>query len=345
MQNDLFGLTVNVTSECFSSIYGSGASAYWDARGTIEAARPLGVVATEMPPATLHLLKMYAEQGGRVFIDSGAFTSFKRNVETDFEAILAVYDEVLDGLTAYGRQNIAIVMPDVIGNQSASLALLNLYRARIEGYIASGADVIIALHQGELPVQVVTELMVAMFGLNFRLGIPSNAAALADSDLARIKHWRFHILGKATLDAKLRRRAYTLLESNPGADLTCDANLIRTKLGEVSKTHKELIAECDNPFDEVFDDTELIYEVLHGSSWMKRSDVAQIASLYGKGDAVTIQRWVAAHRAGGLNALIEEVDPDGMLLYQMMPSMFDGAAKAMLSARLRGKAVASVLAA
>ena len=345
MANDLFGLAVEITPASFSATYCSGGSAFYDAKGTLEAGRQLGVVADEMPLATRHLIRNYAEQGGRTFIDSGAFGAFKRNIPADFESILAIYDEILAGLSYSARQNIAIVMPDVIGDQTASLGLLQQYRKRIEGYIASGADVIIPVHKGAIPVHQIAMVMTSMFGTNFRLGIPSNAAALADDELAQFKHGKFHILGKATIDAKLRRRAYTLLESNPGADLTCDANLIRTHMGEVTKLHQALIGECNNPFDEVFDDTELIYEVINTKCWLKKSEIAMLASIYGQSDRVSVERWVKAHRETGLEDLIEDVDPDGCILFMYLRSIFNDSAKAMLSARLRSKAVAGVLAA
>ena len=229
--------------------------------------------------------------------------------------------------------------------RDASIALCQQYRERIVSFIATGADVIIPIHKGRLPVHEVGELLISMFGPEIRFGIPSNAAALSDQELAKVRHSRFHILGKATLDAKLRRRAYTILEGNPGADLSCDANLIRSRLVDVSQVHKALIGAVDDPFAEVFDDTELIYEVIHGTAWMKKAQIAFIAGLYGISDSVTIQRWVKAHKDVGLEALIEEEDPEGAILYQILPLMFDETAKLSLSAQCRAKAVAQVLAA
>ena len=84
MTQDLFGLAVEVTEDCFSAVYGSGVSAYWDARGTMEAGRYLGVVATDVPDATIVLLRSYAEKGGKSFVDSGAFGAFKRGGMVDF---------------------------------------------------------------------------------------------------------------------------------------------------------------------------------------------------------------------------------------------------------------------
>ena len=343
---DLFGLVVEVDDRCFSAIYGSGASSYWDAHGTMEAGKPVGVVAVDLPETTFRLLRQYAEQGGKVFVDSGAFGAFKKGVPVDFDQVLAIYDALLQGLTPAARRNFAVVMPDVIGEQVATMQLLMQYRDRILGFVAQGADVIISLQRGPRPVHDAAEdILVAIGTADVRFVIPSNAAALSDAELAKVRHHRFHILGKGTLDAKLRRRAYTLLEANPRADLTCDANFIRSRLDKVCKEHQSLLQEEGDPFSAVYDDTELLYAVLHDREWLYRSEIAQIAGLYGEADLVSIQRWLKAHRTEGLFDLVESRDPDCNYLWYMLPGLFSHSAKKLLSARLRSKAVAMALAA
>lgn len=343
--DDLFGFALEVKESSFSEVFVSGGNAYWDARGILEAGRSLGVVANEMPPATMQLVKSYVSQGGACFCDSGAFGAFKRQSVVDFDEILSIYEFLLDGIPEDKCKHLFLVMPDALGDQDASLALLDRYRSRIDGFIAKGADCIIPIHRGRLPVHEVGNVLVAMFGPKVRFGLPSAAVALSDEELARFRHDRFHILGKATMDAKLRRRAYTLLAANPGANISCDANLIRTRMGEVTKEHRNLIANSGEAFGQVFDDTELVFEVIHGRRWMKRSEIARLATMYGQGDSVSVQRWVNAHRDDGLESLIEEFDPEGAMLYQLLPMMFDDTARAALSARLRSQAVATVLAA
>jgi len=343
--DDLFGFAVEVEEASFSHIFVSGASSYWDARACSESGRSMGVVAKEMPPATMQLLKTYVANGGGAFCDSGAFGAFKQNSYIDFDEILSIYDFLIDGIPKDKCKHLYLVMPDALGDQKKTFELLDKYHSRIVEYIAKGVDCIFPIHRGSLPVHEVGEVLVAKFGSHIRFGLPSAAVALSDAELAKFRHGRFHILGKGTMDAKLRRRAYTLLEANPGADLTADANLIRTRMGEVVKEHRRLIAQTGDPFNQVFDDTELVFEVMNTCGWMKRSEIARLATMYGQGDSISVQRWVNAHRECGLEALIEDVDPEGTMLYQWLPMMFDESARKALSARLRCQAVAKVLAA
>lgn len=344
--SDLFGFDASsITGEVFSATYCSGVSAYWDCRGAMESGCSVGVVATDTPLRTIELLQSYANSDGRVFIDSGAFNAFKKHGSVNFENVFAAYDAVLEKVKAGKQRNIALVMPDVIGNQTGTMLLLDQHRNRILDYLAQGADVIIPLQRGELPVYQVAQDVLSMFGTQVRLGIPSNAAALSDEELAKIRHNKFHILGKASMDTKLRRRVYTLQEGNPNADLTCDANLLRSRMDKLSDTHRELIAEEQDPFGSVFDDTELIWSILNEKNWLKRSEIGCISSLYGAADQLGTQRFVKAHKEGTLSDLIEAYDPECHFLYSCLPSLFGESARKMLSARLRGRAVAKVLAA
>ncbi len=128
MGEDLFGLSVDVNADCFSAVFASGASCYWDARGTIEAGKSVGVVAGDMPPSTIQLVRTYASSGGKVFVDSGAFSAFKKGETVDFEAVFSVYDQLLNGLPLSALQSMHLVMPDVVGDQAATTALLGRYR-------------------------------------------------------------------------------------------------------------------------------------------------------------------------------------------------------------------------
>lgn len=343
-QPDLFGLAVEVTRDCFSTIFASGCSAYWDAHGCIQAGQSVGVVAGELPHTTVSLLRDYVRGGGKVFVDTGMFSSFTKGKKVDFQMVFLMYDRLLSNLPMQAKSRFSLVMPDEVGNQSATLDLLASYKSRILGYIDTGADVIVPVQRGILPVSTMAESIFAMLGTrSVRLGLPSNAAALSDEELSRIRHDRFHVLGKATLDAKLKRRAYTLLETNPGASISCDANLMRSKLHLISHNHKQLIAAVD-VLDEL-DDTELLYEILHGTNWMSRSQVGRIAGLYGITSTKQVNEWCDVHRLEGLNALIEEVDAEAIYLYQAMAGIFEPEARKQLSARLRSKAVCMALAA
>lgn len=345
MQADLFSRP-EITEASFAAVYCSGAGAYWDALGVMNAGKGVGVVAGCFPARTAQVLRRYAESGGQVMVDSGAFQAWTTGEAIDFPGVIAEYERLLQGLPRSAIENFALVMPDVIGDQEATRRLLVAYKAVICSFIDRGADVIVSLQRGSQPVHVEARTILALIGRSkVRFGIPSNAAALGDSEIARIRHDRFHILGKATLDSRLKRRAFVLLEANPSASITCDANLIRSRLDSITDHHRTLIAATDNSVRAVMDDTELVYSVFHDRAWMTRSEVAATAKLFGIVDESQVSSWLKIHRECGLAPILDEFDPDGTVIYSMLDSLFSESARRAVSARLRSEAVEYAIAA
>ncbi len=351
----LFALKDTISPERFSANFHSGGSAYFDALGLTMAGKDVGVVADLVRPRVMHLLKSYLSRGGKCFVDSGAYGRFAKWKEgkadtplADFQKVFAVYDELVDGTPAAYRHNLHLVMPDVLAHPEWSLALLQEHRSKILGYIDAGVSVIVPLQKGPTPAGITADKVADILGTReITLGIPSAAAAMSLSDVASIRGFgRFHILGRASMGLPLFKIAYAFLENCPGAQVTCDANQLRSNTPLISHEHARLNeAHCDQAWDGSFDQTELISEVVCGQGWMSERYVKAIAGFYGVTDAKRLKEWVRQHRTGdeGLKGLIEAVDPEWGLLWSCgLNQVFGEAAMKALSARMRAVAVSTV---
>lgn len=351
----LFALKDTISPERFSATFHSGGSAYFDALGLTMAGKDVGVVADLVRPRVMHLLKSYLSRGGKIFVDSGAYGRFAKwkegKTETplaDFQKVFAVYDELVEATPTANRHNLHLVAPDVLAHPEWSLALLQEHRSKILGYVEAGASVIVPLQKGSTTAGVTADKVAGILGTReITLGIPSAAAAMSLPDVATIRGFgRFHILGRASMGLPLFKIAYAFLENCPGAQVTCDANQLRSNTSSISHEHARLIeAHSDQAWDGAFDQTEMISEVVCEPGWMSERQVKALAGFYGVTEAQTLKEWVMQHRTGdeGLKDLIEAVDPECSLLWACgLNQVFGEAAMKGLSARMRAVAVATV---
>lgn len=346
----MFPLTEPLSPERFGAIYYSGATAYYDALGLSQIGKDIGVVADLLNAQVEHLLRQYVGQGGKVFVDSGAYTRFKEwmngkasTPEADFNIVLQTYRRLIAGIATDKLYGFALVMPDVLKEPVRSLELLQEYREQIRELIDAGVNAIVPLQRGAVCAGETAEQVFEILGTrNVTLGIPSAAAKMTMSDTATIRgHNRFHILGRAN-GMPLYQRAYAILESNPGAYISCDANQFRSSTDEIGEAHHQLIGENEA---EIEDDTELCYDVLNTGNWMSVPQIKAIASFYGIKDPAVIRSWIRLHkdRNEGLMPVIQSIDPEANLLWAFgLTAVFQQYAEKTLSARLRADAIAAV---
>lgn len=346
----MFPLIETLSPDRFGAIYYSGATAYYDALGLIQIGKDVGVVADLLNPHVEHLLRQYVAQSGNVFVDSGAYTRFKEwkkgkapTPEADFNIVLQTYRRLIAGIAADKVYGFALVMPDVLKEPVRSLELLQEYREQIRELIDAGVNAIVPLQRGPVCAGETAEQVFEILGTrNVTLGIPSSSAKMSMSDTATIRgHTRFHILGRAN-GMPLYQRAYAILESNPGAYISCDANQFRSSTKEIGEAHHQLIGDNDA---EIEDDTELCYDVLNTGNWMSVPQIKAIAAFYGVTDPAVIRSWVKLHkdRNEGLMPVIQAIDPEATLLWAFgLTAVFQQYAEKNLSARLRADAIAAV---
>lgn len=166
----------------------------------------------------------HVANGGTLFIDNGAFGLYKKGKTVPFEGKNNAF-EVIDsivyeselhgaGVAPENRKNVTVVMPDVIGDQQGTLELQSKHKEKIHEYIDAGFDVIIPMHQTESKTKRgddrtldnVYDGLVAEFGEgNFRVGVPSNKAAINLKDFTGLvenkKPAKIHLLGKSKSSA------------------------------------------------------------------------------------------------------------------------------------------------
>ena len=216
----------------------SGMSRSKDFWAAADAGLPVGVVATELTPAAIfNGLPAYLRKGGFIFIDSGAFAELTTGEEPDFDRVLRVYESLADryGCEEYAG-NLYVVAPDKVGDQLATLDRLAKYADRVRALIEAGCKVIVPIQRGVIPAAEMLARAAAVLGTDrFVAGIPSNKEAMSHAECATLKHHAYHILGRVQMNQDQIERLQALTERNPDAEITADANWLRSRLGTVCK--------------------------------------------------------------------------------------------------------------
>jgi hypothetical protein len=223
----------------------------------------------------------------QAFIDSGAFSNFRKSLKAqeggktvealNFDKIFEKYDAILDAIqrinvserTDYPRP--MIVMPDIIGDQNASLDLIDKYKNRVSLEVSSNTSIpIIPIPLGELSLseaynRIIEILKTNTIGSeinpeNFVVGIPSNAKAVSKEDLAKFlresKPPRIHFLGAAA-DRNISPLIDIVSQNSPETQVTADASKVRSAiLSGVAKGKTREQAIFDALYQE--DDPEVV---------------------------------------------------------------------------------------
>ena len=183
----------------------------------------------------------------QVFVDSGAFSHFRKQLkgqdvgELDFDKILAKYDAITDAIAeenAAEKQDYPrplFVMPDVVGDQKASLDLVKKYAKWIDTEITfNQSKPIIPIQKGELTLsEAFRQIMDDLNTNKFIVGIPSNESAVSRQDLIEFlresrPHY-VHFLGAAA-DSKINPLIDLVATYSPGTDVTADASKVRSAI-------------------------------------------------------------------------------------------------------------------
>jgi hypothetical protein len=324
----------------------SGGSAYWDFRGFMLAGAPVGITATEVPKGgaerLLELVATYTAKGGLVFVDSGAFGAFVAGQRLDFEAqVFPVYDQILARCVA--PQNLRLVMPDVVGNPEASMALQEAHAGRLAGWCRSGARCIFPLHSPSderflSAVDRVTE------GQAYTVGVPFNLEAWTVAELLRFcdrhKPHGIHLLGLGRIE-RVRAIAEGVAQASPHTAVSCDSCTLLAHVGEGRRLTDRCRTRLRDATRWVMTDTaaDVPFPVLSTfvthALWTPRflldHEVAMIARRFNlpEGDLI------AVGRTEGLLAMLGPLDPDEEWLE---PQLFD-----FLEREIYGPALAGVL--
>lgn len=219
----------------WDAAFHSGMSSLSDLRGAIMAKVPVGVVATALTiNMVLRTIPNYLRDGGKVFVDSGAFNAFRLGLPVDWGKVVDTYDSLTDFEDELS--GLSIVCPDVIGDQDATVALWRTHADDVQRWVERGARVIVPLQVGALSAGDLLEEAKRIFGTDqLCAGIPSNLEAMGPEDCATLRHHDFHLLGRVVVTDELSLKLKAILANNPGATLTSDANWMRSRLKKISQ--------------------------------------------------------------------------------------------------------------
>ena len=194
------------------------------------------------------IARAVVDWGNQVFIDSGAFSLFRRNQREDglvksldFDKVLERYATVMDlvGERDRAEENkgrILFVMPDIVGDQAGSIALATRYKDWIKSHAGSDRfQAIVPIQRGELSLAESYERIVAAVGTDkFIVGIPSNEKAVTQEDLReflnKAKPERVHFLGALSDKALAVKIAAIARAGIEAPQVSADANLLRSTL-------------------------------------------------------------------------------------------------------------------
>lgn len=223
-------------------------------------------------PAIERIAHAIVDWKAKVFVDSGAFSLFKRNLKNidqadkalgdlferdsapkpdlkamDFGAVMDRYDSIMDAVGEYDAAEevepgaVMFVMPDVVGDQAASLDLVSQYKNWISTQVSSTTMLpIVPIQKGELSLAEAYRKVADTLGRDdFIVGVPSNEAAVTTEELRSFvedaKPRKLHFLG-AVSEKKLGPKMDALqgvLDANESYaldHLSADANILRSAL-------------------------------------------------------------------------------------------------------------------
>lgn len=199
----------------------------------------------------------YVNQGGQVFVDSGAFKAFQQGRKVDFGEVMERYAKLADAVKPEARGRLNLVMPDVVGNQGETLALIGTHKVAIQKLIHQGVRAILPMQRGEKSLgEMWKEYGTTLGTQNFAPGIPSRAAAMPRGEVLKFIRTAnpstIHLLG-LTENEKNRQYLKAIKLTDPNVRVTVDGTWHRGKVGQ----GRPITEERKRILEDTMDDTEL----------------------------------------------------------------------------------------
>lgn len=225
--------------------FASGVNHRGEVRGLI--GRHFGIAANQIRSGLLEEIEALAGGMTEVFIDSGAFAEVafckraKRLVvkkpitDAQWEARFEIY---LRLARALGR-HVRVVAPDLVGDQKATLARLERWALHVAACAALGAQIIVPVQKGALPMSEMFRRSCEILGLRETpiAGIPMKKDATSLADLAELVDslpWfgaRIHLLGLGPESKRYAAVIRCIKSRRPNAVITSDSVTIRRLVG------------------------------------------------------------------------------------------------------------------
>ena len=178
--------------------------------------------------------------GGQLFCDSGAFTTAFSGKTLDFNRVFRFYKQLLD--LCPQRDQLILVMPDSVGEQTETVQLWEKYRLGIEWFLRRTCICLFPMQgfeyhlkqPGRLTLPEVYAEACAMFGRRVAAALPMKKAAtkpyeaLAFVDVVKPPHLHLLGMGRKTESVQL---AVEMVCVSPGTVITADAVETTTAYG------------------------------------------------------------------------------------------------------------------
>jgi hypothetical protein len=235
--------------------FASGANEPGEIRGFLSVGIPVGVSASHLDAASLDEVLRIAGTGIPVFLDNGAVSEVSADPARQVAAglapspgVLLVVREILpeewdvrldfyDVLARALGPQLHAVAPDQVGSQPVTLARLGVHAPRLRELRATGAQVLLPLHRGELSraafYREATRLLgfapVPAFPMHARKGatLPADVVAFA----GEVRPPRLHLLGLGLKNHRAAPLLRALAHVAPELQVSMDSNLLTATVG------------------------------------------------------------------------------------------------------------------
>lgn len=287
-------------------VFASGANQVGDIVGFSAVGHHIGVAAPNVSKNAERAL-LSTPTHIHVFVDSGAFSEVafgpngprvvKPIIPAEWDKRLALYLRLARAL----GPRLHVVAPDMVGNQRVTLERLARYVAVLRAIAATGAEILVPLQRGALPIVAFErEVAAILAGIPFVPAIPSKKDATPLAELvAYLKERqpaRVHLLGLGERSPRLRETLDAFQRLAPGTAVSLDANRISAVVGRTEATPRGLTAAQD-----YVRQRDLAHDYQHGdytdligdpAAWLTASQLARVAQAAGL-DAAWTRRFVA----------------------------------------------------
>jgi len=282
-------------------MYVSGMSNKSDFAGAAAAGVPIGIQVKEASSTVIAQMAEYNGRGGRLFVDSGAFTAFRKGERINFDWVLDKYESMASVMSS--PWDIAFVAPDVIGNMDETARLQRQYMGRLLDLAALGVEMMVPFQKG-WPVAAYAEHEKAMrkYLGPFTVAFACNESAWAPRDIADvvavIRPGRVHLLGAGK--KMVLRYCRAIREVSRDTVVSADANRVRAFIGtgryltdSVNLAAKEAGDDTERFFARTYDETELLHDLYNTPGYLEPDEAVMLAKRIGITDREELARWAS----------------------------------------------------
>lgn len=208
------------------------AGAMFDAYSGVGAS--ICVVATQMKEAGINRAVGHLKRGAGLLVDSGAYEFRNEPEKMPWAEIVSVYRR----LANVDNADLSIVLPDVVGDQHATLQVLSEWGPKIVAAVGN-AGILLPLQPGAMNQTDYAIHARALLGRPISgVAVPIVSGVFSGKDFAELAdlpvdfNRRVHFLGVSWGTAKLKNWMAALAGFWPDAETSCDSTIWRPAVGE-----------------------------------------------------------------------------------------------------------------